>query len=413
MAWRIHGNVVRGEIDNRQRGLVRGKIWLQGVAEPVQIELKGNAAPDLAGCVLRFENLGETYPLRADRGLAPVQRGTIGDLTASRKVRALGRPFEEASARLKKKLRAPERMSNSLYLEWFSEADGRVVVESSDYKLTISPPAWRLTPEEEEQRQSEAAQGFAGFMQKVSEAVAAQKHQPPPEDEEWDEFDYEKFMRENDARTSKYGELLDKYMDHPDRDRIIAKEMGWTWLEEALGASPERAAEAQKDKVESDANTDEPFEWDDDLSPLEANPATEGVDWVRSADGHIGHPLSLRALEGSLALWHKCEELGLSKLEDDDLDELLSQYQTTSAKLAGALDGLAYGRNLSEGAFIVAYLKRALGYLHAAHAALEKVAPKNLLPAETVASTRAELFSVREEILRLMQEFRGGAGAGG
>ena len=33
MAFRIHDSVVRGEIDNRQRGIVRGRIWVEGRAE--------------------------------------------------------------------------------------------------------------------------------------------------------------------------------------------------------------------------------------------------------------------------------------------------------------------------------------------------------------------------------------------
>ena len=35
MAFRIHDSVVRGEIDNREKGIVRGKIWIHGRAEPV------------------------------------------------------------------------------------------------------------------------------------------------------------------------------------------------------------------------------------------------------------------------------------------------------------------------------------------------------------------------------------------
>jgi hypothetical protein len=54
----------------------------------------------------------------------------------------------------------------------------------------------------------------------------------------------------------------------------------------------------------------------------------------------------------------------------------------------------------------VAYLKRALSHLHLAQAALERVAPQRLLSAEVLATTRKELFEIREEILRLMQEFR-------
>lgn len=425
MAWRIHDSVQRGEIDNREKGVVRGRVWLHGLTEPVVLELKGNACPDLAGCLLTFENPGETIPLRADARLNPLQRGTIGDLTASRKVRVFDIPFEEAYARLKKKLPVPEHMANSLYLEWFSEANGRVVIESADYQLTVSAPSWTLPPEEEQQRQREAAEGFSGFLGKLSEALEAARHEPP-EDKEWDEFDYEKFMRESDARTDKYAELLDKYMDHPDRDRLIAKEMGWEWLEEELDAEERDQAASQEEppadlpkaSIDSGEHADEeegdPFDADEinritaeaDEDALKPDPATEGVDWVRDEDGDIKHPLSRRAFNSSMELWRTCDKLGLGKMDDDDLCALISEFQITGAKLAGALNSLAYGRDHREGAFTVAYLKRALGHVHAAQAALEKVAPKDLLPAETIAATRAELFAIREEILRLMEEFR-------
>jgi hypothetical protein len=409
MAWRIHDNVVRGEIDNRERGMVRGKIWLHGISGPVMLELKGNACADLAGCLLAFENPKETFSMRSDARLAPLQCGTVGDLTASRKVRVFDMPTEEAYMRKKQKLPVPEHMANCVYLEWFSELNGRVVIESTDYKVSISPPAWRLTAEEEENRQKEAASGFSGFMQKLNEALESQKHEPP-EEKEWDEFDYERFMRESDARTDKYGELLDKYMDHPDRDRIIAKEMGWTWLEEALDDEKEEGEAKEQFKTEfqseSEAAGEQGFEIPDELPDMQPDPATEGVDWVRDKRGHTSHPLALRALDGSVALWRKCDELGLSKTDDEDLCNLIGEYQITSAKLAGALDGLAYGRDLREGAFIVAYLKRALGHLHAAQAALEKVMLEKTLPENTLVSVRTELFALREEILRLMREFR-------
>jgi len=331
-------------------------------------------------------------------------------------------PFEEAYARKKKGLPVPEHMANSLYLEWFSEANGRVVVESAEYKLTISPPAWKPTPQEEQQRQREAEQGFTGFVGKLSEALEAAQYEPH-EDKEWNEFDYEKLMRESDARTDKYSELLGKYMDHPDRDRIVAKEMGWNWIEEALdeaerrtGVPPAKDAAKTDDTVEDEdddeaAGTEDPFalEVPDDLELPEPDPATEGVDWVREEDGGFSHPLSLRAFESSIALWHKCDELGLGKMDDDDLGELISEFQITGAKLAGALDGLVYGRDHREGAFIVACLKRALNHLHAAQAALEKVVARNLLPADLITTNRNELFAIREEILRLMEEFRGGS----
>jgi hypothetical protein len=35
MAFRIHDIVVCGEVDNRVKGVVRGRIWIESHAEPV------------------------------------------------------------------------------------------------------------------------------------------------------------------------------------------------------------------------------------------------------------------------------------------------------------------------------------------------------------------------------------------
>src|SRR5436853_2222492 len=43
----------------------------------------------------------------------------------------------------------------------------------------------------------------------------------------WDEYDWERFLQQQDQRTEKYMELLEKYIDDPQRDEIIAREMGW------------------------------------------------------------------------------------------------------------------------------------------------------------------------------------------
>jgi len=423
MAWRIHDSVIRGEIDNRAKNTVRGRIWLNGVPEPVVLELKGNACADLAGCLLTFENTAKTIPMRPDANFWQEQRGGAGDITASRKVRVFDMPIEEAYPRLKKKLPVPEHMANCLYIEWFSHRNGRVVIESTDCKLTISTPHWRLSEVDEQQRKTQAAEGFSMFMQQLSAAVEEQRHEPP-EGKEWDEFDYEKFMRESDARTDKYAELLEKYMDHPDRDKIIAKEMGWSWLEEALEEEEQAkdCSATEKTVHAEETDNDDPFgpaeadseeegwEVPDNLEELadelKPDPTTEGVDWIRDEHGYFQHPLCLRAQNGAMDLWHKCDELGLDKGDDPDLSDLLSQYQITSAKLAGALNSLAYGRHLRDGPFTVAYLKRALNYLHTAQAALERVVNRRLLPKEITESVRADLFGIREDILKLMQEFR-------
>ena len=52
-------------------------------------------------------------------------------------------------------------------------------------------------------------------------------HEP---DRAWDEYEWERFLQQQDQKTEKYMELLEKYLDHPQRDQIIAREMGWTQL---------------------------------------------------------------------------------------------------------------------------------------------------------------------------------------
>jgi hypothetical protein len=101
------------------------------------------------------------------------------------------------------------------------------------------------------------------------------------------------------------------------------------------------------------------------------------------------------------------DELGLERLEDKDLDQFVFEFQTTGAKLAGALSGIARGEGFHDPAFTVACLKRALNHLHKSQAGLEAVVPKKLLPEAIVIEARKELFEIREGILKLMDEFRG------
>ena len=139
----------------------------------------------------------------------------------------------------------------------------------------------------------------------------------------------------------------------------------------------------------------------------EPEPHREGIDWIRTTRGDIRHPLQHRCHESAMKVWRECDELKLNKTEDDDLQQFIFEFHTTGAKLAGALHGIAQGRGPRDGAFTVAYLKRALDHLHQAQAGLEAVAPKKLLPEKMVAEARKELFEIREGILKLMDEFRG------
>ena len=407
MAFRIHDSVVRGEIDNRVKGMVRGRIWLAGQAEPLVLELTGNAAPDLAGCRLEFANQNKPVALPQLETLQNAQTGVAGDLTASRKVRVLEVPVEEALELMQQKAVLPEHLANCLYLEWFSAANGRVVLESTDFTLTVSAPEWRLSPAEEADRAHAAEAAMTDFMKRLTDVIESQKRGRKNPEEPWDEFDYEKLFRESDARTDKYMELLDKYGDMDDA-RIEAA-MGW-----------DQDVEADEDDATGEVAGEEPggegmtveemnaiFAEAENEPPPEPDPAREGIDWIRTAAGDLRHPLQHRCHESALRFSRRAGRPAFDENADRDWQQFVFEFHTTAAKLAGALNIIAQGREGPDAAFTVAYLKRALDHLHKAMAGLEAVASKKLLPEAVVTEARQEMFAIREGILKLMDELRG------
>src|SRR4030095_4915859 len=289
MAWRLQEHVLRGTIDNRTRGRVTGEVWLDGLDQAVVLGLTRDCAPDLAGGELSFENPGP-IPM-ATKPPAPQQRGPAGDITAARKVRVFDVPIEEALAISRRGETPAEHMPNWVYLEWFSERSGRVVIESADYRLQISEPAWRYTKEEIAERDRRIAKEETPFAIAITQ---------DGETQEWDEVRYEQFLRESDALTEKYGRLLEKYADHPDSERIIAREMGWSWLEEALDRQDEEdnEQEEQAKDLETMINEEKEDESENHIEDHELpppDPMREGIDWVRDERGHILHPIEKRA----------------------------------------------------------------------------------------------------------------------
>ncbi len=173
--------------------------------------------------------------------------------------------------------------------------------------------------------------------------------------------------------------------------------MGWNRLDDLLDAD----SRGLFDKARAEMN-EEP---EPDPEP---DPATEGVDWVRTESGYVKHPLVIRAQEASMAMWKRCKERGLME-EDGEacVREMTFQFRMIATKLAGALNSLAY-RSSPDPGFVVAYLKRALGYFNPTMEALQQVEEKNLVSAAELARYRQDLFELREAILDLMQRFRAG-----
>lgn len=173
MAWRIDRVVIRGEIDNRKRDRVVGRIWFIGRSDPVELELQGNCWRDLAGRRLEFSN---PNPKAGNlEGFAPKQEGVVGDITASRKVKVPEIPLEQIGEYYLAKKPFPRHWGNSLYLEWHGARNGRVVIESAEFELkVIGEPAWEMTEAGEEQQRQANGVAMTGFMDRLAKAFEAQ-----------------------------------------------------------------------------------------------------------------------------------------------------------------------------------------------------------------------------------------------
>src|SRR4028118_1949435 len=89
----------------------------------------------------------------------------------------------------------------------------------------------------------------------------------------WDEYDWERFLQQQDRKTERYMELLEKHIDDPNRDQIIAREMGWYHLLDEDGRewadSVDSLFSEEMDSVESDDDDDSA---DEDAENFEQHP---------------------------------------------------------------------------------------------------------------------------------------------
>jgi hypothetical protein len=280
------------------------------------------------------------------------------------------------------------------------------VVESSTYQIEVSLPEWEMSDEEQQRQHELNVESMRRFLNRLEASLRAPGPAVRvPEDREMDEYEWERFLKESDARTERYGELLDKFQKEPDGERIIAHHMGWRQLEEALGEL--QAGADDTDDAESE-------EWNapdlDDWEEPEPDPAQEGIDWIRTERGRIEHPVQHRCHELGMRMFFDAKERGLHPVESGDpapdVSLMVFQVQRVSVKMAGALAGLARGGHSPAG-FIVASLKRALGFLHEALNTMEKVESDGKM-ADTLPGYRREALEIRGEIIDLMNRFRNG-----
>src|SRR5216110_1994509 len=199
----------------------------------------------------------------------------------------------------------------------------------------------------------------------------------------WDEYEWERFLQQQDGKTEKYMQLLETYLDDPERDEIIAREMGWTQLLDAKDWSSE--VDALLD--EGSADQDE----------------TDVENISRSADTFEEHDLYRAAF--ALTTWiDQLFDENASFQNEPAAVKLATHAALASAKLAAALSG----DNLDEIGMTIAYLKRALKAITTSMNAAVQLRRKaaGLITKSDYLVLQQRLFEVRDGIIRLMGEYR-------
>lgn len=277
MASRIAGSVVRGEIDNTVEGRTTGRIWLVGRVDAITLRLEGDCWRDLAGARLHFWNPEPTSACAP--ALTGHQRGVVGDMTASRKSWLPQVSPNEALARESAGDEIPCSWRNSLYLEWFSEADGRVLIESSGFEVSISEPIWRMDEDGEE------AQKLAN-LHAMRDCVARLVATPDLPDGGADDIEWSDRLRDAERVKEAFSQVREKYRSDPDSERKEAFAMGWDGLLEAMAQDDPREAMRTRGSQA-------------DPAPLESHPsprhpllenahqiALRGIDLARAGGDH-------------------------------------------------------------------------------------------------------------------------------
>jgi hypothetical protein len=423
MAFRLDQAIVRGELDNTEQGHLRGRIWLEGRAEPLTLDLEGDAWRDVAGARITFTN-PEPRRQKNQGDLKPTQHGIVGDITVSKKVKQITASDEEWQRCMEDGKQPPHEWRNSLYIEWFSEENGRVVIESADFELQITEFTWQMDEAEEQAQQFANLNAMRNWL-----ATIIQRPEKKDDDDDEDGFEededlpvseaeWEESLKLSDRLTDAHMEAMDKYAEDDDDETKVAFVMGWDHMLDMMAQAQENSGKPQ---TADQSASMEDFEEDDD------DPEDAGEEWKEDAEDDSddddafadymeerrSHPLQKTA--------HKLVTRILRDLRDEDRDEgieseearntplsrFISNTMSISGKLAGALSTRRFAEG-SDAGYTLAILKRCLNWSNEALSGL------NDLLADAMWEDRHTLFSeykrelhvVRDGITDLRQEIR-------
>ncbi|CAA6676454.1 MULTISPECIES: hypothetical protein [unclassified Lentimonas] len=404
MAWRIADYVEHGEIDNREKGRVSGKLWLNGLDQPIELELTGNPYRDLAGQRLRFRNPAPKPIPEHLSNIALEQTGVVGDITAARRVKVLEIEDDELEHYYTNKIPMPYHWGNCLYLEWHSVRNGRVVIEATNYELTVEPEAsWQMSETEESAQLEANGRAMLNFMDQLVEAAEAIDKDDIDEDAPQSEIEadadaeaatidlinqraIERLKKNPQATAYDYKRILEEERERLRRER----------------GEPEFTHPKTKEQEEDE----EDARIEAQNSDFEEAMAKEGEPGVLAP-----HPLFELCQELNLRVEETIETNGWlpdGAQEEHPLNALQHGIWSASTKLAGALNGQSDDWPpvpLFAGNCLVR-LKKARTYLKDALAALEAAVSEHLAEPAWLSTLLEEVQGIHQTVNSLINEIR-------
>lgn len=203
----------------------------------------------------------------------------------------------------------------------------------------------------------------------------------PSDDRPWGEAEWERFLRVSDARSARFGELFETLIDHPDRDAILHREMGW-------GKEEDSAADDEDDVT---AET---------LSSLNDPPSEEEIEDIRRERDDLEQlPAYRQSFDWALRVFEVLN-VELPKL-GGDLEDVLAQAvcdaQMVAAKIAGG-HGMGYEDESLCGNIVCC--KRALEAAQRSLQSLSELSHRH----PPLSDSLAPLLQEGQEIERLVQD---------
>jgi len=176
MAWRPGDLVLAGLLDNTVFGWTTGWLQIRGIEKPLQLKLAGNCHPDLAGWkfqIVRTEPIPTwVEPLNYPENIAVDQSGIVGDITADQSLKQFECSVEQFLEQTRAGNPPPTILAKAFYLEWYSNKNGRVVVQST--RLAVGRQgerAFKLTDEQWAEQARQNSEEMSHFMLQLGDAI--------------------------------------------------------------------------------------------------------------------------------------------------------------------------------------------------------------------------------------------------